>query len=85
MHMFLRVLGFTLFVVLMVSFSRTIWKSRQALKSVETKAVELDSLKKEVEELEATVQTATSSYMLEKRVREELQLQRSGEKVIEVE
>lgn len=76
---------FTLFVVLSVSFIRTIWKSRQAMQSVKIKAAELDALKQEVEELESTVQTATSSYMLEKRVREELQLQRNGEKVIQVE
>lgn len=79
-------LFFSLFVLIVVgSLIRTIWTSYQALESVKQEEKNVQILENETKKMEEKLQNATSSFELERRVREDLQLQKSGESVIKVE
>lgn len=73
-----------IFSLLLLSFGRSIWMARQAHLEVEKQAQEVQVLEQEVQQLENEVQEATSSYELERRVREELHLQRPEEVIIKL-
>jgi len=45
----------------------------------------VEKLRNDISKLEDEVKTATSSFELEKRIREELKLQKPGEIILEVE
>jgi len=75
---------FCIFALLLLSFGRSIWMSRQARQEVAREAQEVEDLKQEVENLDRSVQEATSSYELERQVREDLHLQRPDEVIIKL-
>lgn len=63
---------------------RTLWRARTGFFTVSEQRKETESLEQEVDLLEQKAIDATASFTLEKRVREELHLQREGEDVIKV-
>lgn len=77
-------LGSGLFLIVCASLVRSILLSRQAHQALEEQRLEVEQLEQEVAELERTVQEATSSFELERRVREELNRQKPGEQIIEL-
>lgn len=72
-------------VLLASSMFRTLWLSYQAQAEMKKRLETVEQVEVEVQRLESQVQTATASFTLEKRVREELELHRDGETVIRVE
>lgn len=80
----LRFLWLTIAAVLAASMLRTIWLSRQAQREMEKRREAVEAVEKQVEKLEQEVREATSSFTLEKRVREELDLHKDDETVIRV-
>lgn len=70
--------------LLLLSFGRSILMARRARQDIYDQTAETEALRQEVQQLEQTVREATSSYELERRVREELQLQRPDEVIIEL-
>lgn len=77
-------LGAGIFLLICASLLRSIFLSRQAHRALEEQQAAVEELQSEVEELENTVKQATSSFELERRVREELGQQKQGEQVIEL-
>jgi len=77
-------LGGGIFLIICASFVRSIVLSRQAHTALELQQQHVDTLEKQVNELEHTVEQATSSFELERRIREELQQQKVGEQVIKI-
>jgi cell division protein FtsB len=73
-----------IFLLICASLIRSILLSRQAHRALEEQQQEVEQLQKTILELENTVEQATSSFELERRVREELGRQREGEQVIEL-
>lgn len=70
--------------LLLLSFGRSILMARRARQEIVDQTAETEALRQEVFQLEQAVKEATSSYELERRVREELQLQRPEEVIIEL-
>ena len=70
--------------LLLLSFGRSILMARRARQDIYDQTAETEALRQEVQQLEQTVREATSSYELERRVREELKLQRPDEVIIEL-
>jgi len=70
--------------LLLLSFGRSILMARRARQDIYDQTAETEALRQEVQQLEQTVKEATSSYELERRVREELKLQRPDEVIIEL-
>lgn len=70
--------------LLLLSFGRSILMARRARQEITDQTTETEALRQEVQQLEQTVREATSSYELERRVREELKLQRPDEVIIEL-
>lgn len=70
--------------LLLLSFGRSILMARRARQEITDQTAETEALRQEVQQLEQTVREATSSYELERRVREELKLQRPDEVIIEL-
>lgn len=77
-------LGGGIFLIICASLVRSIVLSRQAHKALEAQQQQVEALEEQVGQLETEVQQATSSFELERRVREELQQQKPGEQVIKI-
>jgi len=77
-------LGGGIFLIICASLVRSIVLSRQAHKALEVQQQHVEALEEQIGQLEAEVQQATSSFELERRVREELQQQKPGEQVIKI-
>lgn len=73
-----------IFTLLLLSLGRSLWLTRQARLDIQEQTTEVEALQQEVNSLDAAVQEATSSYELERRVREDLHLQRPDEVIIEL-
>lgn len=71
-------------LIVISSLLRTLWQSYQSWQEVRRETAAVEQLEDSVRELELEVQSATSSFTLEKRTREELQLQQPDEVVIPV-
>lgn len=81
----LKFLWILIVAVLASSMLRTLWLSYQAQAEMKKRETVVKQAEAEVIELEDEVRTATASFTLEKRVREELELHRDGEAIIRVE
>jgi cell division protein FtsB len=82
----LRLMGIVIgvfFILLGVSLIRTWNLSRLARQSLQQQQERVRGLEKAVQNLETEVQTATSSFTLEQRARDELHRQRPNETIIE--
>lgn len=71
-------------LIILSSLARTLWQSYQSWQAVRTETAVVEQLEEKVHELEAEVRAATSSFILEQRVREELRLQQEGEVIVPV-
>jgi len=71
-------------LLLLFSLFRSVWLTKIAKDEVDRQNQKVESLQQEVEQLNQEVQEATSSYELERRVREELHLQKPDEVIIEL-
>ena len=80
-----RLVVSVIILVLIFSFLRSVWLTRQAKKNFAEQALRVEKLRNDISKLEDEVKTATSSFELEKRIREELKLQKPGEIILEVE
>lgn len=81
----LKILWIIMATLLAASLLRTIWFSYRSQSDLKQKESQVLQLEQETQKLESQVQQATSSFTLEKRVREELQLHRNGESIIRIE
>ncbi len=70
--------------LLLFSLFRSVWLAHLAKEAVLKQQLEIEQLQQEVDVLHQNVQQATSSYELERRVREELHLQKPGEVIIQI-
>lgn len=80
-----RVLGAILlffFILELISLLRTWHLARQARQSLKEQTVKTNQMTAEVEQLERDIRTATSSFTLEERARNELRLQKPNEIII---
>lgn len=68
--------------ILLISLVRSLWLTKTAKQAVTTQQEELQKLQQNVQVLEKKVQEATSSFTLEQRTRQELQLSKPGEEII---
>lgn len=82
---FIKLFFFLFILIVIGSLIRTIWTSYQALENVKQEEKNVQILENETQKIEEKLQNATSSFELERRAREDLQLQKSGESVIKVE
>lgn len=71
-------------ILLMISLCRTLWYSWRNERQLEQERQQVELLEQEVREQEQKVYEATSSYELERRVRDELHQKKEGEKVIQI-
>lgn len=69
-------------MVICASLVRSIFLSRQAHSALREQQQYVERLQEEVDSLEEQVRTATSSFELERRIREDLDQQKSGEQII---
>lgn len=70
--------------LLLFSLFRSVWLAHVAKNEVKKQQIQMENLQKEVLELQEKVENATSSYELERRVREELRLQKPDEVIIKL-
>lgn len=68
-----------------VSCIRIVWRAWQVEQILQSEQIELQQLEHRRNELLQDIQNATSSFELERRARDELLLQASGEAILEVE
>lgn len=73
------------FMAILISCLRIVWRSWEVQKILEQEHLELQQLQEEKTELEYDIRVASSSFELERRAREELLLQASGEATWRVE
>jgi cell division protein FtsB len=79
---FWRFVWLAVFAILIFSLGRSLWLTRLAKLEIVEQQEMVNQLEKQVSDLESEVKTATSSYELERRVREELHRQRPEEVII---
>jgi len=70
--------------LLLFSLFRSVWLAHLAQNEVKRQENQIELLQKEVDDLQNSVEAATSSYELERRVREELHLQKPEEVIIQL-
>ncbi len=80
----LKIAVLVICILLCSSLGRTLWFSYQTQRAISHQEIQVRELEKKVELLEGDVKVATSSFMLDKRVRDELQYQKPGENVFRV-
>lgn len=72
-------------ILIATSLGRTLWFSYQTQRAISQQEAQVRALENKVELLEAELQTATSSFTLEKRLRDELKYQKPDEQILRVE
>ena len=78
----LKYAWFLVMLILAGSLLRTLWLSWQSRQTLTEQEQRVGKLEQQTSVLEDEVRTATDSFTLEKRAREELQLRRAGETII---
>ncbi len=82
--MWLKIGSFLVVTALAASLTRTLWLSYQSRQQLSQQQQRVEQLESEADQLAEEVHTATSSFTLEKRAREDLQLHRNGEMVLPI-
>lgn len=71
-------------ILLLFSLGRTLYVSYQTQQNIALQQKRVEILENQVQELESKVQEATSSFTLEQRVRNDLKMQKPGEKTYKI-
>jgi cell division protein FtsB len=81
--LFRIIVGF-ICILLLFSLGRTLFVSYQTQQNITEQAKRVEILENEVRLLEKEAQEATSSFTLEQRVRDDLKMQKPGEKMYRI-